>query len=266
MSDSCRTLVSLSAYACEGGLDGRYQPATCFSPALALGRRRGPGDAEGLWRDYEAVIDLAGELGLTGICLEVSWARLEPRRGQRDEAAVARYGEVVAHARGRGLYVDVAAIDAAWPAWLGQEAWLMPWVVPVAADYVSWLTRRFETDSWSVFAVRDALTRGFLDADAGPPWRRDAREDARSAARHLDEIEGLAAARSDVTFVSSVDVELDDLSGSAITGIDEIHVRSLVRGAGPLSSARGVVARRGAEWVTAVREVPAALRRAGDDY
>ena len=265
MSRPCRTLASLSAYACEGGLDGRYQPATCYSPVLALGHRRGPGDAQGLWQDYEAVLDLAAELQLAGVCLEVSWARLEPRRGRRDEAALSRYGEVIAHARGRGLFVDVAAIDAAWPAWLGQEAWLLPWAVPVAVDYVSWLTTGLSADSWSVFAARDALTRGFLDANAGPPWRRGAREDALSASRNLDAIANSIAAVNDVNFVSSVNVELDDVMGTTVLGVDEIHVRSLVRGAGPLSSARGIVARRGTEWVTALRDVPPALLRAQDD-
>lgn len=268
MSRPPRTLASLSAYACEGGLDGRYQPATCYSPVIALERRRGPGDAEGLWRDYEVVLDLASELRLTGVCLEVSWARLEPRRGQRDETALSRYGDVIAHARRRGLFVGVAAIDAAWPAWLGQEAWLMPWVVPVAVDYVSWLARGLTADSWSIFAAREELTRGFLDADAGPPWRRGAREDARSASDNLDAIAELVASSNAVPFVSSVNVALDDLTHTIIPvveGVDEVHVRSLVRGAGPLSSTRGVLARRGTEWVLALREVPAALRDVGQD-
>jgi hypothetical protein len=253
----------LSAYACEGGLDGRYQPATCYSPAIALGRRRGPGDAEGLWHDYEVVLDLASDLGLAGVCLEVSWARLEPRRGQRDAAALTRYGEVIAHARRRGLFVGVAAIDAAWPAWLGQEAWLMPWVIPVAADHLRWLTSTLMPDSWSVFAMREEMTRGFLDADAGPPWRRGAREDAQSAARNLAAIVDLVA--DDVAFATSVTLGLDDVDQASLeglVGVNEVHVRSLVRGAGPLSSSRGVIARRGAQWVGALGEIPPVLLRA----
>jgi len=176
----------------------------------------GPGGAEGLWENYEVVLDLASELGLPGVCLEVSWARLEPHFGQRDEAALARYAEVVAHARRLGLWVSVAAIDAAWPAWLGLEAWLMPWVTPVAIDYVGWLTSSLHADALSVYASRTLLTRGFLVEDAGPPWRRGARDDAVSAARNLEIIEEAIRAKADVNFVSSVNLGLDDLRDASL--------------------------------------------------
>jgi len=254
-----RVLASLSAYACEGGFDGRYQPSTCFSPTIALGRHPGPGHGEGLWENYEAVLDLAGEMSLRGICFEVSWARLEPRRGHRDAVALARYAEVFAHARRRGLFVNVAAIDAAWPAWLGQEAWLMPWVTPVAVDYVTWLASSLEVDAWSVFAARDQLTRGFLDERAGPPWRRGASDDAVSAAKNLEAIEEVVRSRSAATFVSSVNIELDDMSEFSDYDVDEVHVRSLVRGAGPLTSARGLLARQGGQWVRVDAEAPSEL-------
>lgn len=249
MSHHARILVSLSAYASEGGLDGRYQPATCYSPVIALGRHRGPGAAEGLWTDYESVLDLASEMGLTGVCLEVSWARLEPRRGRRDESALARYAQVVTYAKRCGLVVSVAAIDAAWPAWLGQEAWLMPWVIPVAVEHVTWLASSLEPDGWCVFASPDTLIRGFLSEWAGPPWRRHARDDAHRVARNLETIDRAVRRASRATFATSVNVELDEVTTARTWDVDEVHVRSLVRGTGPLATARGLVARRGSEWV-----------------
>ena len=261
VSSNPRVLAAVSAYACEGGLDGRYQPATCFSPTIALGRHAAPGAAEGLWDDYETVLDLAQEMSLTGICLEVSWARLEPRRGHRDEGALTRYAQVIAHARRGGLFVNVAAIDGAWPAWLGQEAWLMPWVAPVAIDFVAWLTSSLEADSWSVFAARELLTRGFLDERAGPPWRRGADADAVSAARQLDRIEATVRATCEVGFVTSVNIDIDDVSDLGDFDVDEVHARSLVRGAGPLRSARGLLARRGNHWVRVDSDVAPELTR-----
>jgi len=260
VSTSPRVLLSLGGYACEGGLDGRYQPATCYSPTIALGRHPGPGGAEGLWEDYEVVLDLAGEMALSGVCLEVSWARLEPHRGQRDEAALARYAEVVAHARRLGLWVSVAAIDAAWPAWLGLEAWLMPWVTPVAINYVSWLTSSLDADAFSVYASRALLTRGFLVEDAGPPWRRGARDDAVSAAKNLEFIEEAVRADANVNFVSSVNLELDDARDMSLFDVDEVHLQSLVRGSGPLAGTRGLVALRGDTWVVADVELARELR------
>ena len=261
MASSPRVLVSLSAYACEGGLDGRHRPATCFSPVIALDRQAGPGDAEGLWEDYETVLDLAARVGVAGLCLELSWARLEPRRGHRDESALERYRQVVDHARGRGLFVGVAAIDAAWPAWLGQEAWLMPWVVPVAVEYAHWLSSSISADSWSLFAERRRLTGGFLDDRAGPPWRSSAIEDERSAAHHLEAI-SQGARNGATTWVTSAVDEHDDLSDAARLSTDEVHVRSLVRGVGPLASQRGLVARRDGEWMLVDDELPSELRRA----
>jgi hypothetical protein len=261
VSNHPRVLASLSAYACEGGFDGRYQPATCFTPTISLGRHPGPGDAEGLWEDYEVVLDLAAQAGLAGVCLEVSWARLEPRRGQRDEVALARYARAITYAKERGLHVGVAAIDAAWPAWLGLEAWLMPWVVPVALEYVGWVASSLPADTVSVFAARDQLTRGFLDDSAGPPWRRGANEDAVSAAMNLDEIETRSRESSAATFVTGASIELDDVADAATYDVDEVHVRSLVRGAGPLRSARGLLARRGADWLLIDDELTPELRR-----
>jgi hypothetical protein len=261
VSNRPRVLASLSGYACEGGLDGRYQPATCFSPTISLGRHPSPGDAEGLWEDYEVVLDLAAQTGLAGVCLEVSWARLEPRRGQRDEVALARYAQAITHAKDLGLHVGVAAIDAAWPAWLGLEAWLMPWVVPVAVDYVGWVASSLPADTVSVFAARDQLTRGFLDATAGPPWRRGANEDAVSAAMNLDVIESRSRESATAAFVTGVNIDLDDVADFATYDLDEVHVRSLVSGAGPLRGARGLLARRGADWVVIDDELAPELRR-----
>lgn len=253
-------LASLSAYSCEGGFDGRYQPATCFTPTIALGRHPGPGGAENLWEDYEIVLDLASEAGLSGVCFEVSWARLEPRRGHRNAAALERYVRAITHAQQRGLHVGVAAIDAAWPAWLGLEAWLMPWVVPVALEYVAWLATSLPADSMSVYAAREQLTRGFLDDSAGPPWRRGADLDAVSAVKNLEVIEVQARASS-ANIVTSVNIDLDEIDEISTYDVDEVHVKSLVCGAGPLRGARGLLARSGTKWVLVDNDVSPQLRR-----
>src|ERR1039458_7500800 len=58
-----RRYVTLEGYAVEGGFDGTSQPSTCFRPTIALGRHLGPGDAYGLWRDYERGLDLVPTMG-----------------------------------------------------------------------------------------------------------------------------------------------------------------------------------------------------------
>ena len=264
-------LATLDGYAVEGGFDHPREPTTCYRPTIALGRHDGPGDVEGLWQDYEEVIDLAASLGLGGLRLSVEWARVEPRRGEVDQAAMDRYAAVARHVRSRGLSLTVAIVDAAWPSWLGLEAWLLPWVVPdVLAQARRVLTALAEVEPRLVmFADPEGLvSRGYLKATA-PPWRRGASDDAASARAQLREI--LRRAEGDpllgpamVGDTHTVGVELApeqikrERQGAA--RCEEFYVRSLVRGSGPTASGAGLLERRGDGWaVRASTELLAAL-------
>ncbi len=65
MNGRPRVLVTLEGYAVEGGFDRPFEPATCYAPTIALGRHAGPGRADNLWRDYEAVLDFVPGLAST---------------------------------------------------------------------------------------------------------------------------------------------------------------------------------------------------------
>src|SRR5664280_2508191 len=173
-----RRYVTLEGYAVEGGLDGPYQPSTCFRPTIALGRHVGPGDADDLWHDYEQVLDLVPAMGFDGVRLSVEWARVEPHRGQVDETALERYDEVARYAYSLGLGVTVVIVDGEWPAWLGLEAWLLPWVAPLVVEHASRVVQSIDAASGVVvFADPASLVNGFLVSSA-PPWRRGAGVDA----------------------------------------------------------------------------------------
>ena len=186
-----RLLVTLEGYAVEGGFDRPYEPATCFRPTIALGRHDGPGDAADLWRDYERVLDLVPDLGFDGVRLTLEWARIEPRRGEVDQSALERYAAVAHYANAIGLDVTVAMVDAAWPAWLGLEAWLLPWVHDVTVAHVR-RTVSFLGDEVSGVVVftqpGELVAHGFISATA-PPWRRGATRDASFARAQLASIE-----------------------------------------------------------------------------
>ncbi len=175
-----RRYVTLEGYAVEGGFDGAYQPSTNFRPTIALGRHVGPGDADDLWPDYERVLDLVPTLGLDGVRLTVEWARVEPRRGEVDDTALVRYADAARHAKSLGLGVTLVIVDAAWPAWLGLEAWLLPWVVPLVVEHTRRVVTTIGADGVVPFADPESLVNGFLDASA-PPWRHGARVDAEMA-------------------------------------------------------------------------------------
>jgi hypothetical protein len=169
---------------------------------------------------------------------------VEPRRGEVDEAALARYADVARHASSLGLGVTVVIVDAAWPAWLGLEAWLLPWVAPLTVAHARRVVQAIDAASGVViFARPDRLVDGYLHASA-PPWRRGARIDAQFARTQIGAITG--SLRDDqvigpkiVTSTSEVSAgaDLSDLSAAFERDCDELYVRSLVPGHGPTKCA-----------------------------
>ena len=263
--------MTLEGYAVEGGFDRSFEPATCFSPTIALGRHAGPGDAEALWGDYERAFDLVVEMGLAGVRLGVEWARIEPRRGRLDGSALERYGQVVRYARGLGLEIDVVLVDAAWPSWLGLEAWLLPWVVPHVLEHARRLVTHLpEITGLVAFADRTRLVNGGYLLDTAPPWRAGASEDAAFARTHIgvidealarDPLVGPLLVTSSSTF--SLDTTPARVSAwrDATGSVTRLYARSLMAGRGPSASARGLI-ERGANGlhVTASNELLEALR------
>ncbi|MDE3008774.1 MAG: hypothetical protein KGI14_07070 [Acidobacteriota bacterium] len=269
MTTAARTLATLEGYAVEGGFDVRFGPATCYAPTTALKRHAATGDAMELWRDYEVVVEHAARLGLGGLCVTLEWARLAPERDIFDEAAARRYEALLREARRVGLWTTVVVVDAVWPAWAGLEAWLLPWVQPVFVEHAQRLLERFDEVTNAVIPFRDAqalIQRGFVDATA-PPWRRRASADARDA---LANVQGLEQRVRDLHPTKMVRAyRALDADGSAAqlraaradASLDEVHLRSLVRGVGPTAAKAGLLARDGASWrVEASEELVLAWR------
>ncbi len=264
--------MTLEGYAVEGGFDEPYEPATCYSPTIALGRHFGPGAAGGLWSDYEQVLEFVPQLGFDGIRLSVEWARLEPHRGQFDVSALERYAQVVRHAQSLDLGVTVALVDATWPAWLGLEAWLLPWVVPLVLEHARRVVTRLADTSTGVAVFTEAqalVVGGYLEGTV-PPWRRGARVDAAMAAAQIDSI--LAALGADPVVgprlvTSSRTLSLGQSPGTiasaraAAIGCDELYARTLVRGSGPTRAPAGLLVKRDDRWrVEASEGLLSALR------
>jgi beta-glucosidase/6-phospho-beta-glucosidase/beta-galactosidase len=248
-----RRYVTLEGYAVEGGFDGPYQPSTCFRPTIALGRHHGPGEADELWRDYEQVLDLVPGLGFDGVRLNFEWSRIEPHRDEFDDTAFERYDDVARYAQTLGLGVTAVVVDAAWPAWLGLEAWLLPWVVPRVLAQARRVAQSPAVTGLVVFADPTSLVNGFLDSSA-PPWRRGARVDAEMARSQVDAI--IATLRQDPivgpkivarTQSVRVDQSLEQIKGALASDSDELFVRSLLRGHGPSASA-GLLVKETDRW------------------
>jgi len=81
-------------------------------------------DAYAMWRDD---VDLAASLGLSAYRFSVEWARVEPREGAFDNAALAHYEAIVDHCHTRGLAPVVTFNHMTSPHWFAARAgWLDP--------------------------------------------------------------------------------------------------------------------------------------------
>jgi beta-glucosidase/6-phospho-beta-glucosidase/beta-galactosidase len=262
-------LATLEGYAVEGGFDRPYQPATCYSPTIALGRHAGPGVADGLWTDYEQVLDLAGGLGLDGVRLTVEWPRVEPHRGSVDNEALDRYAQVLGYAASLGLRVTIVLVDGVWPAWLGLEAWLLPWVVPHVVSHARRVVNHLgaHVGGVAIFASPGELARrGYLEGSL-PPWRHGQSADAQRALAQIEEIVRLLEADPIVGPKIVRDAVTIDLGSDALAEVRnapryaEVYVRSLVRGTGPTAARSGLLVKHNGEWTAgAAPEVLEALR------
>jgi hypothetical protein len=204
---------------------------------IALGKLPAPSPATPLWGHYHELLDAAARAGVTGVRLDVAWSRIEPRDGVINNEALTAYGEALAYGRALGLVMTVGAIDAAWPSWLGLEAWLLPWTIPCAVRHLHRLAHLLgDYDGLVPFVDAEQLVRGYLDA-AVAPWRRGATDDAREVRAQLATIRTRAGQ--------------DDHTGQLMAqAAGDTYGPALLAGSGPLAADRGLLTYDGG-WVLA---------------
>ena len=97
------------------------------------------------WWQGRAEDDLraARALGQNAHRLSLEWSRLEPERGRWDDAAFARYRELLRAARALGLTLMVTINHFTLPAWLAARG---GWLAPEAPDEFAELARRAATE------------------------------------------------------------------------------------------------------------------------
>lgn len=77
------------------------------------------------WTRYADDLELARALGHNAARFSVEWARVEPRDGELDEAALAHYVDVVRAARARSIEPFVTLQHFTLPAWIARRGgWL----------------------------------------------------------------------------------------------------------------------------------------------
>ncbi len=109
------------------------------------------GDGNGFATRYAEDFAHYAELGLTHHRLSIEWARIEPARGQHDDAAVAHYRDVLGTARDAGVSPWVTLHHFTLPAWF--------------ADSGGFLVERNRTEVWARHV--DYMAETFGDLVAG---------------------------------------------------------------------------------------------------
>lgn len=108
--------AATASYQVEGGIEN-----TDWAQAARDGRVPVCGDACDHYNRYEADFDLVKELGHTAHRLSVEWARIEPREGEFDAAAIAHYRKVLSALHERGIKPYVTIWHFTLPDWFAQN-------------------------------------------------------------------------------------------------------------------------------------------------
>jgi len=84
------------------------------------------------WRNAEQDFDLAQSLGVNALRLSVEWSRIEPEEGMWDEAALARYRQMLKALHQRGMRPFVTLHHFTNPLWFeAKGAFLAPESIPL---------------------------------------------------------------------------------------------------------------------------------------
>jgi beta-glucosidase len=126
---------------------------------------------------YRDDIALLAGLGLNAYRFSVEWARIEPRAGEFDQAALAHYSDMVAACQECGVTPIVTLQHFTLPAWVGHAgSWLNPDMPDYFARYTGKVVERLGDRVRYFCTINEPgnlLTRGYLGTFPTPPFLRD---------------------------------------------------------------------------------------------
>ena len=172
--------MATAGYQVEGGYNGSGEPANNWLDWERSGRVERSGVACDFWEHPTEALDRAAAIGCNTFRLSVEWARLEPERGHFDEAALARYVEILGLCAARGLEPMVTLHHFSYPVWLGQEFWLRPGSPDVFAQHVQRVVPALAPHCRRWVTINEPniqMLMGWIEG-AAPPGRRAAFADA----------------------------------------------------------------------------------------
>lgn len=131
------------------------------------------GSACGFMQHLEADLDRAAALGTNALRFSLEWARVEPREGERDEAAARFYDALVAGCRARGLEPVLTLVHFTLPRWCAG-GWLDARTHDAFDRHVRWVAGRYGRDvRWFVTVNEPNVLAGAgYVSGVFPPGRR----------------------------------------------------------------------------------------------
>ena len=139
------------------------------------------------WENAEADFDRAARLDLNALRLSIEWSRVEPAPDTFDDAALARYGEMLQGLRARGIEPMVTLHHFTNPLWLVEEG---GWENPETVDRFARYTRRVVEalgqycDLWCTINEPNVYAlEGYVDG-TWPPGKSD-QKTAMLVLRHM---------------------------------------------------------------------------------
>lgn len=128
------------------------------------------GKATDFWMRYSEDVALAQSLGCTAFRFSLSWARLEPRPGQYNQAAFDHYHELIAAVRAANMEPIVTIVHFAWPLHVEERGGLIsPEFPAIFTPYVTKIAAEFgqKVRYWIPFNEPTIMTTGYLNFGGG---------------------------------------------------------------------------------------------------
>jgi beta-glucosidase len=179
--------VATAGFQVEGGFNGPGEPRNNWYAWEQSGRVEPSGVALDFWNRYAEHLDRATALGIDSFRLSVEWARVEPREGEIDTAALEHYGDILRACRERGLEPLVTLLHFTHPAWLGEEFWTGSEAPERFASFARLVVERLgdACRNWVTLNETNILALMSYLLGAFPPGRRLDFAATRRAADHL---------------------------------------------------------------------------------
>lgn len=132
-------------------------------------------NAVDFWNRYEEDISNAAAMGLNTFRIGIEWARIEPRQGQWDEAALQHYDRIIQAIRDHGMTPMLTMEHYVYPGWLAdQGGFLSDGAAQAFGRYAELITQRWAGNGTMWITFNEPIVFLTEDLEAGMLQIQDA--------------------------------------------------------------------------------------------